>query len=69
MPMTIGTNYFVSRSAAISFYYAYGYDSIEVDRRIKEGDIHIGEPPTKPGETIIRVDGGKRYAIIEEQKK
>lgn len=63
-----GTSYFTSKSAAVRYYKAYGDDAASVDRKIKEGSIHVGKPPLKAGQTLSTVDGGKRYAIEENPK-
>jgi len=66
-PISYGTSHFVSRGAAIRYYRDYGYDdtAAAVDRKIREGEIHIGKPALKPGQRLTTVDGGKRYAISE----
>lgn len=58
-----GTAHFVSRAAAISYYAEYGNDVAEIDRKLAEGEIHIGKPSTKPGERLSLIDEGRRYAI------
>lgn len=67
-PTTYGTSYFVSMSAAVRYYKDYGDDKEDVQRKIREGSIHIGKPPLKPGERLGLTDGGKRYTITEAQK-
>lgn len=64
---TWGTSYFVSRSAAERYYKPYGYvDVVEaVTRKLAEGEIHIGKPELKPGQKLVTVDDGTRYAIEE----
>ncbi len=69
--MTRGTSYFVSRSAAVRYYKDYE-GSIEDSKRavatkLREGSIHIGKPPLKPGERLTTTDGGKRYMIVEQR--
>jgi hypothetical protein len=59
----IGTSYFVSRQAAVTYYRDYGATAANVDRKIAEGGIHVGEPTLKPGETLALIDRGLRYAI------
>lgn len=68
--MTIGTSYFTSESAAIRYYRDYeGGSTIAashaVERKLREGSIHIGEPPVKLGERLTIIDDGARYAITE----
>jgi len=69
--MTRGTSYFFSRAAAIRYYKDYHYDdtAAAVDRKLREGEIHIGKPPLKAGERLIMLDGGKRYGIVENPMK
>ncbi len=62
-----GTSHFVSRDKAIEY---YGYEGgtyralgIAVDRKVAEGLIHIGKPSLKPGQRLIVIDDGARYAI------
>ena len=61
----IGTSYFTDLAAAVSYYSGYAYeDAAEtVQRKIRDGEIHLGQPRIKPGERLITVDGGLRYAI------
>ena len=67
--MHIGTSYFRSKRAAVR-YYSYENWNIEVVeqsvyRKIKSGEIHIGKPPLKPGQSLELIDGGNRYAIVD----
>ena len=57
------TCYFTSRSAAERYYRPEGFDAIDVERKIKEGLIYIGPPPVQPGERLIIIDNGCRYAV------
>lgn len=66
--MTYGTSYFTSLSAAIRYYKDYGDDAASVRSKIRQGSIHIGKPPLKPGERLGTTDGGKRYTITEAPK-
>lgn len=68
-PSTYGTSYFVSLSAAVRYYKDYGDDREDVQRKIREGSIHIGKPPLKPGERLGLTDGGKRYTITTANPK
>lgn len=61
--MIIGTPNFTSRAAAVRYYRDYGYEPYEVDLKISEGEIHIGRPTPGPGESIVLIDGGRRYAV------
>lgn len=62
-----GTSHFVSRSAAERYYKPYGYEDVAeaVTRKLAEGEIHIGKPALKPGQKLVTVDDGTRYAIEE----
>lgn len=65
MPTRIGTAYFPTLAAAVAYYRPYGYTMSAVKCMIKEGSIHIGEPPTKPDERayIVNEKPGRRYFI------
>ena len=56
-----GTCYFRFKSDAIAYYADYGFASEDVDRKIAEGEIHIGVPPMLPGDKLYSEDG--RYGI------
>lgn len=62
---TIGTSHFVSLTKAARYYFAYGTTLEEVRRKVEAGEIHIGKPTLKPGETLQIIDNGTRYAIEE----
>lgn len=68
--MTYGTSYFVSHAAAVRYYRATeGKDARSaVERKLAEGQIHIGKPELKPGEALTVVDNGTRYAIKEAER-
>ncbi len=66
--MMTGTSYFKSVTAALRYYRAYGFDEEAVDQKIAEGEIHIGKPALKPGETLQLIDEGTRYQITEPRK-
>lgn len=68
--MTYGTSYFTSESAAIRYYRDYENGSTmaaarAVETKLREGAIHIGEPPLKIGQRLAIIDAGTRYAITE----
>lgn len=69
MKITVGTNHFRSRDAAVAYYSAYGFDGPEVDRKIAEGDIVIGPPALKPGETLSTIDLNRRYAVTSDTEE
>lgn len=52
--------------AAVRYYQPYGYDSEGVQRKLNEGEIHLGRPPVKEGESVVLIDDGTRYAIAED---
>lgn len=70
---TCGTAYFPTRVAAAEYYEPYNPDLkfkdlfALIDRKIKDGEIHIGRPDTKLGERVRLVDEkpGRRYYIEE----
>lgn len=61
--MRTGTSYFVTKATAIRYYAYEGATEADIDRKLAEGLIHIGEPPTKPTEWIAVIDDGTRYAV------
>lgn len=65
----IGTAYFVSKASAILYYSDYELTAIDaidtVNRKLAEGSIHIGKPPARPGDRVVIIDNGTRYAIEE----
>jgi hypothetical protein len=68
--MTItGTNHFVSMDAAIYYYSEYGYDAADVCDKQNAGEIAIGKPELKPGQTLSVIDNGTRYAITDRSDK
>ena len=66
--MTIGTSYFINLQAAYRYYAPYGDSHAAVDRKIVEGQIHIGRPAAKDGERLTLIDGGTRWAVVEVAK-
>ena len=69
---TIGTSYFVNFTKACDYYKGQGLDELtpaalerEVRAKIAEGEISIGQPELKPGNRLLLIDGGTRYAIEE----
>jgi hypothetical protein len=65
--MRIGTSHFISYKAAIKYYKDYHYEDTKaaVDRKLAEGEIHIGPPRIRPGE-LLTVNDEARY-IIEQR--
>ena len=67
--MIIGTNHFTSHYAAVNYYRGYGYGAQTnqaVSNKIREGEIVIGKPPLKEGETLSIIDNC-RYQIHEPE--
>lgn len=66
-----GTSHFKSREAAMRYYRDYGYTDLAgvVDRKLADGEIHIGPPTLKPdgSERFVLIDNGTRYAIEDSQ--
>lgn len=61
--MKIGTNHFVSFSAALRYYSAYGMTQKDIDAKISNLEIVIGEPVRKKGEKLEIFEG--RYFVVE----
>jgi hypothetical protein len=63
--MTYGTSYFRSMMHAVWYYKVqYGEAAlIYVPQKVKSGEIHIGMPPLKKGETCYLIDNGCRWAV------
>lgn len=61
--MITGTSHFVSYGTADRYYRDYGYTPADVTQKVADGEIHIGKPQLKKGETLITIDNGTRYAI------
>ncbi len=68
MSTTWGTSYFVSFKAACDYYRSHGYTIPDVNRKLMNGEIHIGQPCLKPSEHLITIDHDCRYAITEDAK-
>ena len=64
--MKTGTSWFITYHAAIRYYRDYGYTDVvsAVNRKLAEGEIHIGEPPIKSGQYRVLIDDRTRYAIV-----
>jgi hypothetical protein len=68
-----GTSYFLSNLAAVLYYstqqgLAFGPAVESVERKLKEGSIHIGLPKVKRNQTIIPNYDEGRYFIEEKVK-
>lgn len=73
--MTItGTNCFVNFTAACDYYKSQGLEGTpaEIEKTIRQmlanGDIYLGAPQLRPGQTLLLVDGRTRYAIGESNE-
>lgn len=70
----MGTPYFISRFAAIQYYKPYNYEdtAAAVDRKIKEGDIHIGKPSSDiyglGGRVVLNRTEGRYFIEITEEE-
>lgn len=66
---TYGTAYFKDLESACTYYDDYHYPNTfdTVMRKLNEGEIHIGKPTLKPGQTCFLIDNGTRYAIQEKE--
>lgn len=69
--MTItGTANFVNFTKACDYYKGQGNDDLTpadlellVRAKIDDGEIELGKPEMEPGERLLLIDGGTRYAI------
>jgi hypothetical protein len=61
--MNWGTSHFVSADAALAYYRAQNLDAIDIARKLKDGEIAIGEPPLQAGETLFLNKREGRYFI------
>lgn len=66
MTTKTGTPYFISFNAACNYYKSYGDTPDTVKRKISNGEIHIGKPPLKPGQSLEIIPDENRYMIIEK---
>ena len=68
--MTWGTSYFPTRGDAHKYFRPMGYFSFQVDNKITDGDIHIGKPKLREGETchLMADHGGSQRWFITEGK-
>lgn len=62
--MMIGTSYFVSVAEALRYYRPYGFGMEAVQRKLADGEIHVGKPPFDPGsQKLVIIDDGSRYGV------
>lgn len=66
MTTRVGTPNFVDFDAAVAYYKPYGFDAKSVDRKLREGEIHIGAPRIMPGQKLTVIPGEGRYQIEGE---
>ena len=69
MSIAWGTSHFVSVDRAMRYYNTYspGFGQYSVNRKLAEGEIHIGPPEVKEGQSLsINAEG--RYVITEHEK-
>lgn len=60
--MRYGTANFKNRTAAYNYFTDYGFNCADVRRKIDAGEIRVGTPPVKVGDTLT-IDGDGRYWI------
>ena len=70
MTTRYGTANFVSFTKACDYYKGQGYDELtpaelerEIRAKIEDGEIAIGKPDLEPGDRLLLIDDGTRYAI------
>ena len=70
MTTRYGTSHFVSFTKACDYYKGQGFDELtpaalerEIRAKIADGEITIGKPDLEPGDRLLLVDDGTRYAI------
>jgi hypothetical protein len=63
MGIRVGTSYFMNRQMAIKYYSQYSYEDVEteVDRKLREGEIHLGPPLIPSGHKLRQDDDGRYY--------
>ena len=61
--MVIGTNHFRSLEDAIRYYQEYGISEEDVKQKLLDCEIHICQPSINPGDTLVLIDNGTRWAI------
>ena len=66
MKTRTGTSYFKSFDAAFRYYKDYGFNYGDVQRKIQDGEIHIGKPTLKPNQKLVLNTEEGRYFIEED---
>ena len=62
--LTCGTSHFKTKQHAVKYYAMYNENALDVDGKIKRGEIHIGRPKLKLGQTLM-IDEDGRYLIMD----
>jgi hypothetical protein len=58
-----GTHHFPTKAQAERYYRVYGFDALDVQRKLDEGEIQLGAPPLQPGDELVLLDNQTRYGI------
>jgi hypothetical protein len=68
--MRTGTSHFVNFTKACDYYKGQGMDDLSVSEleraireKIEDGEIELGKPELNPGERLLLIDEGCRYAV------
>ena len=64
MNTIVGTNHFTGFTAAVNYYKAQGFSSVDVVDKKQAGEIEFGPPKVKNGQKLMVIDG--RYHITEQ---
>lgn len=68
-----GTSHFVNMDLAIKYYWPYAHTYADVvrlvERKLAEGEIHLGLPEVKAGQRVVVIDEGTRYGIEETNEE
>ncbi len=70
MKIRTGTCHFLSFNSACKYYEEYHeFEDVKecVQYKINNNEIVIGLPILKPGQSLEIIDGGTRYATVEEK--
>lgn len=61
----IGTNHFATHGQVGAYYFNYGFSWKDWQEKIKNGEVCVGKPEIKEGETL-KIDKDGRYWIISK---
>lgn len=61
--MKIKTNHFRDFKTAVRYYKAYGFNREAVSLKLKRGEIKLGEPTVRTGDTVTLDPEEGRYHI------